>query len=45
LCLLFGQTLHHAIPVIKHLIVESDDVNQSNGVSFQYPQGAVPEWP
>jgi len=45
LCLFLGQSLHHAIHVIKHVIVDSDDVMQSTGMLFRHPQGAIPEWP
>jgi len=45
LCLCLGQSSHHAIHVIKHVIVDSDDdVMQSTGMPFQHLQDAVPEW-
>jgi hypothetical protein len=31
--------------VIKHVIVDSDGVIQSNGMPFQHPTGPVLEWP
>jgi hypothetical protein len=45
LSLLLGQSSHHALHVIKHVIVDSDDVVQSNYMLFRHPQGPVPEWP
>jgi len=45
LCLFLGQSSDHAVHVIKRVIVDSDDVTQSNGMPFRHPEGPVPEWP
>jgi hypothetical protein len=45
LSLHLGQSSHHTIHVIKHWIVDSDDVVQSNGMPVRHPHGPVPEWP
>jgi hypothetical protein len=45
LWLFLGQSSHLAIHVIKHVIVYSDDVMQSNSMPFRHRQGAVPDWP
>jgi hypothetical protein len=34
LCLCLGQSSHHSIHVIKHVIVDSHDVMHSNGMPF-----------
>jgi hypothetical protein len=34
LSLLLGQSSHHAVHVMEHVIVDSDDVVQSNGMLF-----------
>ena len=44
-CLLLGQSMQHSVHLITHVIVDSDDMMQSNGMRFQHPLGPVPEWP
>jgi hypothetical protein len=45
LSLLLGQSWHHAIHVIENVIVESDDVMESNSIPFRHPLGPETELP
>jgi len=45
LWLVFSQSLHNAIHLIEHVIVDTDDGMQSNGMPFHHPQGPVSERP
>jgi hypothetical protein len=45
LSLLLSQSLHNAIRMSEHDIVENDDVIQSNNMPLRYPNRPELEWP
>ena len=36
--------MHNAVHVIKQVLVQSENVMQSNCMPFQHPQDAISEW-
>jgi len=45
LSLLLGQSLHHAIHMIQHVIVHCDNMMQCDCMPLRHPQSPISEWP
>jgi len=43
--LLPGQSSHHAVHVIEHVVEHCDNVMQCDSMSLRHPQGPISQWP